>query len=239
MAQGRRDFLFGIDQGARAFRQLEGPEGAVRRPARARAIDVPGRRHRRSSCRKCARWFDCFLAQTPCSRAPAAFAITPETFSGNVAVARNAPPGLADVRLVPRRHDLRAERKGRSDIRAAPQADRDLRGADRADVDRGERRLVAARRRPHGSHTAGEGDPRGRRRRAHEGAALRRSRSSSASQATFVPKGSRLSLTLASSSTAQSSANLLYLDLPMAQSARARVGTAILKLPGLRTPVTK
>jgi len=59
------------------------------------------------------------------------------------------------------------------------------------------------------------------------------------SQATFIPKGSRLTLTLASSSTAQSSANLLYLDLPMAQSARARVGTAILKLPRLRTPVTK
>ena len=31
----------------------------------------------------------------------------------------------------------------------------------------------------------------------------------------------------------------LYLDLPMAQSARARVGTAILTLPRLRTPVTK
>ena len=60
-----------------------------------------------------------------------------------------------------------------------------------------------------------------------------------ASQATFIPKGSRLTLTLASSSTAQASANLLYLDLPMPQSARARVGTAVLKLPGLRTLVTK
>ena len=69
--------------------------------------------------------------------------------------------------------------------------------------------------------------------------ARRRSRSGWSSQATFVPKGSRLTLTLASSSTAQSSANLLYLDLPMAPTARARVGTAILKLPGLRTPVTK
>ena len=59
------------------------------------------------------------------------------------------------------------------------------------------------------------------------------------SQATLIPKGSRLTLTLASSSTAQSSSNLLYLDLPMAQTARARVGTAVLKLPGLRTPVTK
>jgi len=33
--------------------------------------------------------------------------------------------------------------------------------------------------------------------------------------------------------------DLLYLDLPMAQSARARVGTAVLKLPGLRTLVTR
>jgi predicted acyl esterase len=58
-------------------------------------------------------------------------------------------------------------------------------------------------------------------------------------QATFVPKGSRLTLTLASASTAQSTSNLLYLDLPMAANARVRVGTAVLKLPGLRSPVTK
>jgi hypothetical protein len=54
-----------------------------------------------------------------------------------------------------------------------------------------------------------------------------------------VPKGSRLTVTLSSSSTAQSSTSPLYLDLPMAPSARARVGTAVLKLPGLRTHVTK
>jgi len=58
-------------------------------------------------------------------------------------------------------------------------------------------------------------------------------------QATVVPRGSRLTVTLASSSTAQSPGNLLYLDLPMAKSARARVGNIVLKLPGLRVPVTK
>jgi predicted acyl esterase len=58
-------------------------------------------------------------------------------------------------------------------------------------------------------------------------------------QAIYIPKGSRLTLTLASASTAQSTSNLLYLDLPMAASARVRVGTAVLKLPGLRAPVTK
>jgi predicted acyl esterase len=58
-------------------------------------------------------------------------------------------------------------------------------------------------------------------------------------QATFVPRGSRLTLTLASSSTAQASSNLLYLDLPMAPTARLRVGTVVLRLPGLRTQVTR
>ncbi|MDQ3096991.1 MAG: hypothetical protein M3Q61_02325, partial [Chloroflexota bacterium] len=60
-----------------------------------------------------------------------------------------------------------------------------------------------------------------------------------ASQATFIPRGSRLTLTLASSTLAQSSSNLLYLDLPMAPSARVRVGNAVLAIPGLRKPVTK
>jgi hypothetical protein len=60
-----------------------------------------------------------------------------------------------------------------------------------------------------------------------------------ASQATFMPRGSRLTLTMGSSSLAQSSSNLLYLDLPMAATARVRVGSAVLTLPGLRTPVTR
>jgi predicted acyl esterase len=58
-------------------------------------------------------------------------------------------------------------------------------------------------------------------------------------QATHVPRGSRLTLTLASASTAQASSNLLYLDLPMAPTARVRVGTTVLRLPALRTPVTR
>jgi hypothetical protein len=58
-------------------------------------------------------------------------------------------------------------------------------------------------------------------------------------QATYIPRGSRLTLTLASSSTAQSTSNLLYLDLAMPATARVRVGNAVLKLPGLRTPITK
>ena len=58
-------------------------------------------------------------------------------------------------------------------------------------------------------------------------------------QATYVPKGSRLIVTLASSSLAQNPENLLYLDLPMPPSARATIGPAAkLTLPVLAKPVS-
>jgi hypothetical protein len=58
-------------------------------------------------------------------------------------------------------------------------------------------------------------------------------------QATFVPRGSRLTLTLASSSLAQSPANLLYLDLPLPTQARATVFSTRLTLPVLTAPVSR
>jgi hypothetical protein len=58
-------------------------------------------------------------------------------------------------------------------------------------------------------------------------------------QATYIPRGSRLTLTLGSSSLAQSSTNLLYLDLPLPAGAKVRIGNAVLSVPGLRTPVTR
>jgi hypothetical protein len=58
------------------------------------------------------------------------------------------------------------------------------------------------------------------------------------SQATFVPRGSQLTLTLGASSLVQNPANLLYLDLPMPAGARLRVGAARLTLPTLATPLS-
>lgn len=57
--------------------------------------------------------------------------------------------------------------------------------------------------------------------------------------ATLIPKGSRLTLTLASNSLAQSPGNLLYLDLPMPPAARISIGSAQLTLPVLRKPVSR
>ncbi len=57
--------------------------------------------------------------------------------------------------------------------------------------------------------------------------------------ATLIPSGSRLRLTLASSSTAQNIANALYLDVGMSPSATLKVGAATLRLPVLQKPVSK
>ena len=57
--------------------------------------------------------------------------------------------------------------------------------------------------------------------------------------ATLIPKGSTLTLTLASNSLAQNPGNLLYLDLPMPPAARISIGAAQLTLPVLRKPISR
>jgi esterase/lipase len=57
--------------------------------------------------------------------------------------------------------------------------------------------------------------------------------------ATLIPRGAKLTLTLASSSMAQNPGNLLYLDLPMPAKARVSLGPARLTLPVLRKPVSR
>jgi hypothetical protein len=57
--------------------------------------------------------------------------------------------------------------------------------------------------------------------------------------ATLIPRGARLTLTLASSSVAQNPGNLLYLNLPMPKAARIALGPAKLTLPILRKPISR
>jgi fermentation-respiration switch protein FrsA (DUF1100 family) len=57
--------------------------------------------------------------------------------------------------------------------------------------------------------------------------------------ATVIPKGSTLTLTLASNSLAQDPNNLLYLDLPMPAGAKISLGRAQLTLPVLRKPISR
>jgi X-Pro dipeptidyl-peptidase (S15 family) len=59
------------------------------------------------------------------------------------------------------------------------------------------------------------------------------------SDATLIPKGSRLTITFASNSQAQDPNNLLYLDLPQPPAATIKLGPARLDLPVLRKPISR
>jgi ABC-2 type transport system ATP-binding protein len=238
MAQGRRDFLFGIDQGVRAYNRLKGPKVLYvglhgHAPSTFPAADTGFLMSQVHA------WFDCFLAQTPCSRAQAAFALAPETFSGGTVPWRGTLPpvsptfvsfpGVTTFARSGKAVRSSARLRKSIEIFGAPTVQTSIAASG------GWSRLVAVLT---ARTTAGKeilvsagGVP------TQPGA--QKVTIQLTNQATFVPNGSRLTLTLASSSTAQSTSNILYLDLPMPQSARARVGTAILKLPGLRTQVTK
>ena len=80
-----------------------------------------------------------------------------------------------------------------------------------------------------------------RRRRRHRalGATPRRCAIRLLSTSTPIPRGSRLRVTLAATSTAQSPANLLYLPGDAGAGSTITVRNVTLTLPALRTPVSR
>ena len=236
MAQGRRDFLFGIDQGSLAFTRLRGPKTLYvglhgHAPSTFPAADTPFLMNQAHSLVRLLRR-ERGLRHPPYGRrrvregrrtgrhARDAAAVSPSfvAFPGVSTFARGGKASRTSPRL-----------RTSIEIFGAPTVQVSVAASG------GWSRLVAVltARKPNGQEivVSAGGVP------TKPGAQKVTIRL--VSQATLVPRGSRLTLTLASSSTAQSGSNLLYLDLPMPPTARARVGTAVLKLPGLRTPVTK
>ena len=238
LAQGRRDFLFGIDQATLAFKRLRGPKALYlglhgHAPSTFPAADTG---FLMSQIRA---WFDCYLGQSACSRAPGAFALTPEGFTGGqVTWAASQPgttastvafPGVTTFARIGKSVRNSAPLRKAVEVYGTPVVKATIAASG------GWSRLVAVltARTPQGREiVVGAGGVPTRN-------GLQKLTIRLASQATFVPRGSRLTLTLGSSSLAQSTSNLLYLDLPMAPSARIRVGNAVLTVPGLRNPVTR
>jgi predicted acyl esterase len=237
MAQGRRDFLFGIEQATRAFQRLKGPKALYvglhgHAPSTFPAGDTG---HLLTRVRA---WFDCHLRATGCDGAQASVYIAPESFAGQTSRRGTLPPvsptfvsfpGVTTFARSGKVSRTSAPLRNAVEVFGAPTVQTSIAASG------GWSRLVAVltARTPAGKEivVSAGGVP------TKPGA--QKVTIQLLNQATFVPRRSRLTLTLASSSTAQSPSNLLYLDLPMAPTARARVGTAVLKLPVLRTPVTK
>jgi predicted acyl esterase len=239
MAQGRRDFLFGIDQGIRAFNRLRGPKTLYvglhgHAPSTFPAADTA---HLMTRVRA---WYECHLrgVAATCERGSSSVYVASERFNGQVARRGTLPPVSPSFVSFPGVSTFTQRGKA---VRTSPPLRKaiEIFGSPTLDVGIGASggwsRLIAvltARTRQGKEILVGAGGV-----PTTNGARKVTIRLSN--QATFVPRGSRLTLTLASASTAQATSNLLYLDLPMPASARVRVGTATLKLPGLRTPVTK
>jgi predicted acyl esterase len=237
MAQGRRDFLFGIDQASRAYRRLRGPKLLYlglhgHPPSTFPAADTGGLMELTEA------WFDCYLRSTACERAQGSVLVAPERFAGSASRFAGLPrtttttfalPGVSTFAQRGKAVRRTARLAKAIEVFGSPTVQATIAASG------GWSRLVAVltARTPQGNEivVSAGGVP--------TKAGARTVTIRLIDQATYLPKGTRLTLTLASSSTAQSASNLLYLDLPMPPAARLRVGNVVLKLPGLRSPVTR
>jgi predicted acyl esterase len=244
MAQGRRDFLFGIDQAIAGYSALRGPKALWLGLQGHPPSTFPAADTTRLLLETHA-WFDCYLRHEGCSGKPAPVTIVPQNFDGDALRAT----GIRTYASLPKRTSSQFDLAGRRTIAQGGKAvgtTRKLRGpietfgspTVRLSVTprKGWSRLVAvlSALTPGGGETVigAGGVP-------LTGSKSRRVVIRLSDQVTFVPRGSRLRLAVGSSSLVQSPSNLLYLDLPMPQGASVRVGPATLTVPRLRTPVTK
>jgi predicted acyl esterase len=237
MAQGRRDFLFGIDQGTEAYRRLRGPKFLYiglhgHAPSTFPAADTGVLLTRVHG------WFDRFLKTQRDAAPTSGVAIAPENFRGRVAERKTLP----ETR--PARFQLHGNAelvRGGKVVRRSPRLRTPLEvfGAPTVQAKitarAGWSRLVAvlSARTPQGKEivVSAGGVP--------TAPGTMSVTIDLINQATYVPKGSRFVLTLGSSSLAQSASNLLYLDLPMRPGANASVGDVVLRVPHLRRPITR
>jgi predicted acyl esterase len=236
--QGRRDFAFGLEQGLSAYAQLDEPKHLYIGPFGHAPSSFPGP-DVDAVVHSTILWYDRFLkglpngadTQRPIELAPAPYTGTSVRFRG-------LPPTLTHVYSLPGKATIADSGKVVRSVRATRLLE--TFGAPtvrvKASSTTGWSHLVAvlAARAPDGSVTVVSegGVP------TTLGAKPRTVNIRLISQVTTIPKGSRLELTLAATSTAQSSGNLLYL-VPVPQRARITLRTVQLAIPALKQPVSR
>jgi predicted acyl esterase len=237
--QGRRDFAFDIGQAKAGFARVAGPKrlyiGDLGHPP---AANPPAERpHYLEEARL---WFDRFLKGVPNgidTRPRVEVAADPWT--GRTTSYRGLPPTKT----------LRLVLKGRTTIAAGGKVVRTIRLPRRrletfgaavlrlsASSTTGWPHLVAvlSALTPSGNEVVvSEGGTQPRLTRRSTPVTIR-----FIDDATVIPKGARLRITIASASTAQDPGDVLYLDIGMPPSSRITVGRATLRLPVLRKPLS-
>ena len=237
--QGRRDFAFDIAQAVNGYRLVKGPKKLYigdfgHSPSKFPGPDI------QQVLAEGTRWFARYLLETSGSPTKLPFSLSPDPWRGKARTYKGMPPtGLLRIRF-PGGNTLTGIAKSQRTVRRLPKSVETLGSATirvKATISGGWSKLVAVltARTPKGKvivvseggvNTAGE--------RGAHALTIRL-----LDDATLIPRGSKLTLTLASSSLAQNPANLLYLDLPMPPAARIAFGPAQLSLPVLRAPVSR
>jgi pimeloyl-ACP methyl ester carboxylesterase len=226
--QGRKDFAFDIEEAMSAYRALAGPKrlyvGAFgHSPSTFPGPDLP---HVLSEA---VGWFDRYLKGSAPTGVPAAVQLAPEPWQGQ-------PVALPPART------LRLSLRGTSTIGSAGKVVRTVRLPARA-LETFGAPVIRARLSGSFTHIVAVLEA-GNTIVSDGGAAVRLGATPRSvtfrliSDAVRIPKGARLRLTLAATSTAQSSSNLLYPG-GVPAGLRLRVGTVQVALPVLTKPVSE
>ncbi len=237
MMQGRRDFAFGMEQAMNAYRALAGPKElwfglSGHAPSPSVAADTP------AMLAEGARWFDRYVGGKTGIAFGKPVAVSPESWKGQPARYAALPKVVTTGTAFPAKAVFGQSGKLQRTLPALARPT-EVFGSPvvqvTASATGGWSRIVAvlSARTPAGKEivVAGGGVP--------AKAGKRTYRILLGNQATYLPKGSKLTVTIASSSLAQSPGNLLYLDLPFPSTARLAVTGATLRLPQLATPVSR
>ncbi len=235
--QGRRDFAFGMGQALQAYNAVAGPKRLWLGLHGHAPSTFPGP-DTAAMLAEGAKWFDLHLRGLPVALDPLPVAVSPENWSGRPVRFATPPKPVSQT--------LRFE--GSTAITPSGRVQRTSMSLRRplevfgapvvtvsADANAGWTRIVAVltAKTPRGKEivVAGGGVP------TTPGA--RSYRIYLSNQATFIPAGSTLTVTIGTSSLAQNPGNLLYLDLPLGPTPKVTVGPIGLSLPTLAKPISQ
>jgi pimeloyl-ACP methyl ester carboxylesterase len=236
--QGRRDFVFGLDQAKAGFHALGGPKRLYIGAFGHSPSTFPGPDVARVFAEGVA-WYDHWLKGLPngVTSAPRVI-VAPQQARGRSIVSAGLPKTFAAVTpLKGTRTIATTGRVVRSAGRTQPTVE--VFGAPLVKVTAratgGWSRLVA---------TLTATPPRGKEIVVSAGGVRTQPGTKTytirlVDQATLIPGRSNLRVVLAGDTLKQDPGNLLYMDLPMAQGARVTIGKATLRLPVLRRPISR
>jgi predicted acyl esterase len=239
MIQGRRDFAFDMDQALNAFWRLRGPKrlylgGLGHTPAPNPAAE---RAYYLTQARV---WFDAHLKGLGATKPLPVIELGRDPWTGKT----------ASYAKQPARRVLRLTFRGRKTIDGSGKVVRTTEPTRRLNESFGTPlaaiKVSSTTRWPHLVAVLSALTPRGEEIVVSQGGASTPTLSGNArlvtirllSQATTIPRGSRLRLTVAAASSAQHRDNLLY-PVPAPSAARVLIGEAKLVLPVLRRPISR